>query len=726
MTYKRKIWNYERADFAKYRQLLSEHDLSTRVMQNDIDKSVQIINDAIFDAAEKSIPNKVVTIRPNDYPWITCYIKTLMRRRRRLYNKLKKTNSLHFWNQFKILRNKTTDLIRKSKQDYFDKLENILTHGNFNSKQFWKTSKQLLKLGKSSQSIPTLYHNNKYAETELQKANMLNDYFSSQAVVNDDNNTLPPPKPILHDRLEILEITPESVKDVLDGLDVDKACGPDLMSPRLLKEGSSVLAQPYSIVYTSSLRLGHFPTPWKDGNVTAIYKRDDRSVPKNYRPITLLCQPGKSMERCVHKELGQTSEWTYVKAGVPQGSILGPLLFLIYINDIVHELRASVRLFADDTTLYIIVENPNTAGAILNGDLNCIDIWGADWLVDFNAAKTLSMILSLKRNPPPHPPLYMNGKLIANTISHKHLGLTFNTTCSWTEHISNITSAAWTRLNLLRSLKFKVNRLALEKMYISFVRPLLEYCDAVWDNASTESKKQLEAVHNEAARIITGATKLCSISNLFSDLGWESLQARRTKHKLIIFYKIINGLTPEYLQSLIPPMVQNTTSYNLRNSSDLRNIQARTNIFYNSFLPSTIRAWNELPEETKTVPSVASFKYRLNRDLLKPPKYFNCGSRIGQIMHARLRMECSSLNAHLYRKNIVPSPSCSCGGFESVYHFFFECPNYADIRTRYLPNNLKDLNTNQLLCGIPNATVTDNETLFCQVQEFIIRSRRFT
>ena len=156
-------------------------------------------------------------------------------------------------------------------------------------------------------------------------------------------------------------------------------------------------------------------------------------------------------------------------------------------------------------------------------------------------------------------------------------------------------------------------------MYISFVRPLLEYCDAVWDNASTESKKQLEAVHNEAARIITGVTKLCSISNLLSDLGWESLQARRTKHKLIIFYKIINGLTPEYLQSLIPPMVQNTTSYNLRNSSDLRNIQARTNIFYNSFLPSTIRAWNELPEETKTVPSVASFKYRLNRDLLKPP-----------------------------------------------------------------------------------------------------------
>ena len=158
----------------------------------------------------------------------------------------------------------------------------------------------------------------------------------------------------------------------------------------------------------------------------------------------------------------------------------------------------------------------------------------------------------------------------------------------------------------------------------------------------------------KASRIITGATKLCSISNLLSDLGWESLQARRTKHKLIFFYKVINGLISEYLQSLIPLMVQITTSYNLRNSSDVRNIQVRTNIIFNSFFPSTIRAWNELPEETKTAPSVASFKYRLNRYLINPPppEYFNCGYRIGQIMHAklRIRMECRSLNAHLCRK----------------------------------------------------------------------------
>ena len=83
-TYKRKIWNYQRADFAKYRQILSEHDLPNRIRGNELDASVQIVADAIFNAADKSIPNKIVSIRPTDYPWITCHIKSLIRKRRRV------------------------------------------------------------------------------------------------------------------------------------------------------------------------------------------------------------------------------------------------------------------------------------------------------------------------------------------------------------------------------------------------------------------------------------------------------------------------------------------------------------------------------------------------------------------------------------------------------------------------------------------------------------------
>ena len=88
-------------------------------------------------------------------------------------------------------------------------------------------------------------------------------------------------------------------------------------------------------------------------------------------------------------------------------------------------------------------------------------------------------------------------------------------------------------------------------------------------------------------------------------------------------------------------------------------------------------------------------------------------------------MDCSALNAHLYRKKIVPSSSCSCGGFESAFHFLFKCPNYSLFRNRYLPNNINELSTKDLLYGLPNASDTENEILFAQVQDFILYSKRF-
>ena len=106
----------------------------------------------------------------------------------------------------------------------------------------------------------------------------------------------------------------------------------------------------------------------------------------------------------------------------------------------------------------------------------------------------------------------------------------------------------------------------------------------------------------------------------------------------------MNGLTPNYLSDLLPPLVHETTSYNLRNSNHIQTVHANTNLFFNSFIPSIIRAWNSLSDDIKSASSVASFKYRLNHDLKKPPRHYNIGTRIGQILHARLRsLECSPL-----------------------------------------------------------------------------------
>ena len=149
---------------------------------------------------------------------------------------------------------------------------------------------------------------------------------------------------------------------------------------------------------------------------------------------------------------GQVSEWLSVLAGVPQGSILGPLLFLIYINDIVKNLGCSIRLFADDISLYVIVDSPDGATYHLNVDLYSISTWADAWLVAFNTGTTLSMIFSRKLHRPHHPPLLMNNIMLTETDTHRHLGLTLSNTCTWSEHIQTITTKAWARLNLLRTL----------------------------------------------------------------------------------------------------------------------------------------------------------------------------------------------------------------------------------------------------------------------------------
>ena len=231
---------------------------------------------------------------------------------------------------------------------------------------------------------------------------------------------------------------------------------------------------------------------------------------------------------------GYVSDYQKVQAGVPQGSILGPLLFLIYINDIVNDINSNIRLFADDTSLYLIVEDPETAADLMNSNLEKIHQWAQSWLVNFNPNKTEQMIISRKAVPPRHPNLEMNNVDIQKVNSHKHLGLIINKTCSWYEHILDITAKAWKRINILRSLMYKLDRKTLETVYISFInRPTLEYGDAIWDNCSKTEKNEIESVQYEAARIVTGATRSCSKSKLLEETGWDSLEHRRYKHRMV-------------------------------------------------------------------------------------------------------------------------------------------------------------------------------------------------
>ena len=110
---------------------------------------------------------------------------------------------------------------------------------------------------------------------------------------------------------------------------------------------------------------------------------------------------------------------------------------------------------------------------------------------------------------------------------HKHLGIVLSGDCSWNHHINYIKEKALARINIMKKLKFLLDRKSLETIYISFIRPVIEYADTIWDNCTQNDKQELEKIQLEAEQISTGATKLISIQKLYEETGWEPLEPRR-------------------------------------------------------------------------------------------------------------------------------------------------------------------------------------------------------
>ena len=281
----------------------------------------------------------------------------------------------------------------------------------------------------------------------------------------------------------------------------------------------------------------------------------------------------------------------------------------------------------------------------------------------------------------------------------------------------------------MRKLKFLLDRKSLEIIYISFIRPVIDYADTIWDNCTQNDRQELEKIQLEAARISTGATKLISIQKLYDETGWEPLETRRKKHKLVLYYKMYNHLTPPYLSSLVPPLISNFSRYNLRNANDIQTIDSRTTLYFNSFLPSVIRDWNSLPYGNRNADSLYSFKRQINHDRKNIPKYYCSGLRRYQIIHTRLRTGCSSLNYDLFLKNILDNPLCRCnsGFVENAQHFLLNCRLYREQRIELYDtvSQYCNISLDVLLCGDESLSFETNVIVFEAVHKYIQSSKRF-
>ena len=833
-AYTRKMWTYKDANFDHFRSELNQVNWEECFETEDIDEAVTTWTNLFTNVANRCIPNKNVTVRPEDKTWYNGYLRRLCRKQQRDHTTATKNSNEFTWEAYRTTRNFYFQEVQRVKLEHEEKLAKDLANDlKANPKKWWTTAKETLGLNKKA-TIPAMVSTDGSIHTDdHSKTSLFNDYFTSvQSLPSDPTNLhLDDTEPDEHGpHLDDITATTKDVKDLLSILNVNKAYGPDNIGPKLLKEAAPSITATLVRLFNMSLSKGIFPSAWKLANVVPIYKKAEEFFTSNYRPISLLSTIAKVFERVVFKYLfnyfrdhfmisiwqsgflpgtstvtqlieiydqfckavssgkdirvvfldiskafdrvwhegllhklkghgiggtllkwltsylkdrqqrviinGAKSEWGSIKAGVPQGSVLGPLLFLIFINDITYVInRCKIRLFADDTCLYIEVDEPDQAAEALNEDLDKIQEWANKWLITFSPPKTEDLLITNKRDRP-HPTLELNGQPIKKVKSHKHLGVHLTNDLSWTLHAEETAKKANKTLGIVRPLKNKLDRSSLETLYTSFVRPIIEYADEVWDVPADNKHplKVLDKVQKEAAKIVTGATALCTTDELNSEAGWQPLSARRNLHRATMLYKINNGLAPSYLQDLMPNQVQTRTRYQLRNTQDLDVPMARLSTYSNSFFPAATRHWNNLKPETKMSPSAKSFKHNYLKEHPRPSKnfLFSRGPRLPQIMMARMRIGCSPLNSDLFNKlHVRDNPSCTCDNTtaETVEHYFIRCPKYTDIRA-ILSAAITDINyasfdTATILYGDPTLSPNQNGTILNHVHQYITSSKRF-
>ena len=172
---------------------------------------------------------------------------------------------------------------------------------------------------------------------------------------------------------------------------------------------------------------------------------------------------------------GESSDWGQITSGVPQGSVLDPLLFLVYINGLEEGIKSSIIFFADDTSLFSIVRDPLISAEELNHDLKLINKWAFQWKMSFNPDPTKpaeEIIFSHRRDPPVHPPLFFNDIEVKQVNGHNHLGLILDSK----EKISKANNG----VGVIKYLSSYVPVKTLDQIYKMYVRPHLDFCDVIY------------------------------------------------------------------------------------------------------------------------------------------------------------------------------------------------------------------------------------------------------
>nr|VZI11813.1 unnamed protein product [Spirometra erinaceieuropaei] len=317
-------------------------------------------------------------------------------------------------------------------------------------------------------------------------------------------------------QIESVSFDEATVRKELVMLNESKSPGPDDIPPKLLKELAAELAKPLSMLFQASFEAGCLPADWKSARITPLHKGGSKASANNYRPISLTSICCKLMEKIIKRELmrfleqhnllsdaqhgfrsgrscvtnllncverwtrcqtvhvgGQKSTEVAVESGVPQGSVLGPALFIIYVNDCVSELDCGVAMFAGDIKLWSVIRTADDEEH-LQANLNRLQQWSKAWLLPFNEKKCNILRVGRARSPN-HMAYCLNGIPLQEVDSQKDLAVWITTSLKPSLHCTKIAKSAMSVLYLVKRAFSAFDEDCFAKLFRTFVRLQLEF-----------------------------------------------------------------------------------------------------------------------------------------------------------------------------------------------------------------------------------------------------------
>lgn len=666
---------------------------------------------AILNTLNHHAPLRSIRIHINLPPWINDNIKHLMYLRDHHSHRRRAANGDVHNELYKSFRNAVTIQLRISKKSYLGKELNR-NHGN--SSKTWKTLRTFIKAKPNSTIVEIVDAYGTSHTTPVGIANALNSHFS-QAAERCLSQYLHPntfassltsisQQPPATTRFEFLEIDLQTVVNLLKQIRPNKATGPDLIPPKILKAIGPVVAPFLQAIINNSFSASTYPEEWKLGRIIPIAKGGDATNPDNFRPIVITPCASKIMEQVALKQiqpflstnnllykhqsgfrpgystitcavflletiitrlsygqivgvvfidlrkafdtvdhqtlltdlskLGFTNEaldWmaSYLKGrtqrvdigeyssstlpvnyGVPQGSILGPILFSIYINEAHLALTTDCKLilYADDQAVIASNHDPSDLISILDNNVLKLQNYLFQKKQVLNPTKSYFMLFHKKQSINLEHIVKLPISSLERVSSFKYLGLELDESLSWGQHILKTYEKVNKRSWIIRSLRPSLDIPTLTLLFKSIIQPLYDYGDILYGTASASKLNKLQVQQSAICKIITGQPRRSSASTALETLSVLKLQQQRYLHIAAFMHHAFLNHFPDYISELFrqPSAVHNhVTRGSQRNlfveplASNLRNLSLRHR-------GTTL--WNNLPNDIRDISNTPTFK----------------------------------------------------------------------------------------------------------------------